>query len=186
MRYPIILIAGALLLTGAPRTVNAQTIRGCVQKSSQQVRIIDNADSCKQTEVQVTWNAAGGAEPMQSVTFQPGWAHYSVWSGGDTSYEDVRFFKDLSGVVHLQGLAGNQAGNHWQPTGGAAQHLFTLPAGYRPARALVVSASGNCAPASTEMDSICRLTITPDGKVFLDDPWFPSLISFTSLTFRVQ
>jgi hypothetical protein len=111
----------------AARDAAPDEIRACVQKSSGQTRIIQPGESCRQTESMVVWNSPGptgatGAqgptgpgpatgptgfpppEPLTPVTFLPGWTNY-----GDP-YEEVRFFKDSSNVVHLQGLALRTAG----------------------------------------------------------------------------
>jgi len=54
-------LALAFLVLAIPEGLaqDQNTIRACVQKSSQQVRIIGPADSCRQTESLVVWNIQG-------------------------------------------------------------------------------------------------------------------------------
>ncbi|HEX6163573.1 MAG TPA: hypothetical protein VFZ31_09415 [Vicinamibacterales bacterium] len=61
----------AIVLTGllvASPNLDSQTngpgvIHACVQKSSQQVRIVDHPSQCRSTETAVTWNTAGTPGP---------------------------------------------------------------------------------------------------------------------------
>ena len=54
VNVPVLLMTGAIaLIFGSP--AHAQVIRGCVQQSSLQVRIIGPAEVCRQTETLVTW-----------------------------------------------------------------------------------------------------------------------------------
>ncbi len=127
---------------------------------------------------------------MQPVVFAPGWANYSAIPNAGDFYEDVRYFKDVSNVVHLQGLAWHP-GEYPQPNSALASLIFTLPPGYRPQRAVIVSGTGNCDgtdgdPALGDMDAKCRVEIYPDGSVYLLDRWFPSIMSLTSISFRAQ
>lgn len=53
-----------VIIGAAPRDAAAQgVIKACVQRSSQQVRIIQNTESCRATEIPVEWNIAGSPGP---------------------------------------------------------------------------------------------------------------------------
>jgi hypothetical protein len=56
-----------------------------------------------------------------SPAFEHGWANYD-----DAHYDTAAFYKDPLGVVHLKGTVGG---------GPESSSIFTLPVGYRPARA---------------------------------------------------
>jgi len=75
--------------------------------------------------------------------FQNSWVNYDVPTWGSAN-----FSKDSSGIVHLEGLVMNG-------TLGAA--IFTLPAGYRPAKQLLFAVLGN--------NILGRLDVTPTGAV---------------------
>jgi hypothetical protein len=123
------------------------------------------------------------ADRMHPVTFQPGWYNYADFYN-DPTYEKVRFFKDASAVVHLQGLAAYPVGYWTTPVEADGSPIFVLPQGYRPSRRLIVVGAGNCQVGSTDVDGKCRVDIFPDGRVTLNDT-LPSVLSFTSITFRV-
>lgn len=68
------------------------------------------------------WHEVGAAgEP----TFQNGWLNYD----GGTTFDTAGFYKDPQGRVHLKGLV--KGGT---VAAGATGTVFTLPAGYRPAK----------------------------------------------------
>jgi hypothetical protein len=124
-------------------------------------------------------------QQMRPVTFAAGWSNYADFYG-DPQYEKVRFFKDASDVVHLQGLAARSAGDYWTtPAEADGSPIFVLPPGYRPSHRLIVVAAGNCEAGNTDADGKCRVDILPDGRVTVNDT-LPSIISLTAITFRAK
>lgn len=86
--------------------------------------------------------------------FQNNWENF----GTDASYtyDDVKFYKDPDGFVHLSGIVKNTSGSAYNTT------IFTLPDGYRPDyshRTPVVAASG---PLTTKLWAI---DVEDDGEV---------------------
>lgn len=92
------------------------------------------------------WHTIGAAgEP----SYAGGWSAY-----GDTDYGTAQFRKTGPGLVVMRGLA-------TAPSGGGSQvGMFTLPAGYRPARSLIFCTQSNSAPV--------ELRVFPSGAVV---PW---------------
>lgn len=82
--------------------------------------------------VQESWN---------TPSLSNSWVNY----GG--AFQDVRYRKDSSGVVHVQGLVKS----------GTAATVFTLPAGYRPDESLVFATWGG--------SSAYRLNVASTGEV---------------------
>jgi hypothetical protein len=84
-------------------------------------------------------NTIPAAEPTHLVGapgepgFESGSSNVGVLPESSVRFNNVGFFKDHDGLVHLEGVA--QAG-----VGGASgiASLFTLPAGYRPAQGTVI------------------------------------------------
>jgi S-layer homology domain len=70
------------------------------------------------------------------------------WHNFDPGYSQAGFFKDALGIVHLQGFI----------TGTSGTTAFTLPAGYRPAKSLVL-------PMADSFPAAALLQIFPDGRV---------------------
>ncbi len=79
-------------------------------------------------------------------------AYEGTWQAAESSADDgVSFYKDPWGIVHLQGNAANSNG----PQEGT---IFTLPAGYRPAKNLYFAAYGNGGTAA-------YVQVMSDGEV---------------------
>ncbi len=106
---------------------------------------------------------------------------FNNWTTGAAAAQDVGFWKDRSGVVHLQGSV-SCAGNATE--GGA---IFNLPAGYRPAATDGVvrwaALSGGA--------SISQIAVLDDGSgaVVYDGPDSAAAddyISLDGLTFRAE
>ena len=169
---------------------------------------LSDREACRQLETNISWKVACGLgiadeafhptvlvlwrnklraserpERMRPVAFAPGWFNYADHFN-DPTYEKVRFFKDESDVVHLQGLATFPVGYWTTPVDADGSQLFVLPPRYRPSHRLVVVAAGNCQVGSTDVDGKCRVDILPDGRVTLNDT-LPSVLSLSSITFRV-
>jgi hypothetical protein len=160
-KLPIV-IAAVVALAALPRPALAQDHRS------------DRDDDRRESE---------RAERMRPVEFAPGWFNYADFFH-DPSYEKVRFFKDESDVVHLQGLATYPVGYWLTPVEADGSPVFVLPPGYRPSHRLIVVAGGNCLAGNTDIDGKCRVDIFPDGRVTLNDT-LPSVLSLSSITFRV-
>lgn len=62
--------------------------------------------------------------PPTDVTYAAGWANLGA------PYEEVRYYKDLSGLVHLEGYT-TRTGAAFAFAGAGAT-IFTLPVGFRP------------------------------------------------------
>lgn len=107
------------------------------------------------------WHVVGAAgEPG----FQNAWVNY-----GAGAYPPARFYKDPSGVVHLDGLIKNGAMN-------AA--IFTLPAGYRPNYEELLGTISN-GPV------VARVDVDPSGVVHAEagsNVW----ITLSGLSFRAE
>lgn len=93
-------------------------------------------------------------------------AFQNSWTNFGGAHEIVSFWKDLSGVVHLQGLANG---------GASGTAIFTLPPAYRPSLEIVF-----CVLAST----VGRLDIMPNGDVLTNGANSAGWLSLSGLTFR--
>jgi hypothetical protein len=111
------------------------------------------------------WRVVGaGGEPA----FAAGWSSLGA-------YESVGFRKDRDGVVHLRGVASRATNSSGSP-------MFTLPAGYRPAKleafgVMSADGSGNLVNGAVEVGSAGSLVVygaTDDRFVSL------SGVSFTA------
>ena len=103
-----------------------------------------------------------GQEGWQTIrSFANGWRNYS------NTYNPAGYFKDSMGIVHLRGLVKD---------GTIKKHIFTLPAGYRPARR-------ELHVACTYPNHSGRVDILTNGQVLPytgDKRW----ISLDGITFR--
>lgn len=91
-------------------------------------------------------------------------ANFSNYGGG---YENVTYYKDMEGRVHLSGLVainGTQSGT-----------IFTLPAGYRPTGQLIFLVMSGSGPA--------RMDVMTNGNVSIATA-VPGWISTNSISFR--
>lgn len=89
-----------------------------------------------------------------------GWINYGE------GFESAGYYKDKEGVVHLHGLIKS----------GYAQHITTLPVGYRPAAThlfTVISGSG-----------FARIDVKADGTVTLVGSYNSAYVSLSGITFR--
>ncbi|MBP6186040.1 MAG: hypothetical protein KA479_13950 [Saprospiraceae bacterium] len=91
-------------------------------------------------------------------------ANFSNYGGG---YENVTYYKDMEGRVHLSGLVainGTQSGT-----------MFTLPAGYHPTGQLIFLVMSGSGPA--------RIDVMTNGNVSIATP-VPGWISTNEISFR--
>jgi hypothetical protein len=77
-----------------------------------------------------------------------------LYGSGGSGYEEIGYQRDAYGFVHLQGRVRNLSG------GGLSGFMFTLPAGYRPARARAF-------PAIISNGTPGRVDAFSDGGVYL-------------------
>ena len=110
-------------------------------------------------------NIYGEAGPWRYVgtsgnpSFQSSWINY----GG--SWSQAAFFKDALGIVHIRGLV---------KFGVIGTTVFTLPAGYRPKKGLILM-------AATWPDVFARIDIYADGTLVTktgDNTWVSINVSF--------
>ncbi|MEI6519472.1 MAG: hypothetical protein WCO98_05475 [bacterium] len=87
-----------------------------------------------------------------SANYENAWQDYA----GD--WQGARYYKDTVGIVHIQGMVKNTAGQQ-------LNHIFTLPVGYRPSNRLAFGTVGN---SSTTGMQIVLIDVLADGKVTLE------------------
>jgi hypothetical protein len=80
-------------------------------------------------------------------TFEPDWSIFT--QGG---FAEARYYKDLSGIVHLEGLV-------WYQGSSSPSTAFYLPAGYRP------NASHVALALNLQNSQPVQVVINPDGAV---------------------
>lgn len=91
-------------------------------------------------------------EPLHLIGAAGEPAFQNEWSNYGTSYSSAGFYKDPSGIVHLQGTMNDTTDN---------SVAFTLPAGYRPGEDLYMPAAGDGPVAA-------NLVVQSDGDVYPD------------------
>ena len=94
-----------------------------------------------------------GAPGQPAFNDSCGTASWINWNFGGTSFNEVGFYKDSVGIVHLKGLAAQWCGGG----NGAGATIFTLPVGYRPLETeLQVTLSNN---------AVNRINVNANGTV---------------------
>jgi hypothetical protein len=112
--------------------------------------------------------APSSSEPYRVVGTSGQPQFQNGWHNNDATNSSTAFYKDPLGVVHLKGFL----------TGGASASVaFTLPAGYRPAKALFM-------PAAQPPASPALLRVETDGSVRLYGTGGSPAIGIAGLTFR--
>jgi hypothetical protein len=91
------------------------------------------------------------------------WFHWSKWHNPQGDAQTVAFYKDALGTVHLRGHPRCSVDiGHGATVGYSWKHIFTLPAGYRPAHR---------ERHATIVDSVVgRIDIAPSGEVTVEHP----------------
>jgi hypothetical protein len=92
--------------------------------------------------------------PGQFCTGSNGW----FWRSYGNGYQPVGYWKDKSGIVHLEGLAELTGGG-----GGGQPGVFVLPSGYRPSAIREFSIRASDTPGGADL--IRRVDVRPDGVV---------------------
>ena len=90
----------------------------------------DSSELAATTPQAEPWHEVGtaGASPFESGFYNAPAIHPSYGTAG---FNTVGYFKDLSGVVHLKGMARTESAS--VDPNRSFSTVFTLPAGYRPA-----------------------------------------------------
>jgi hypothetical protein len=88
------------------------------------------------------WHVVGA---VGQPAFENGWVNYG---GG---YASAAFYKDSLGVVHLKGLV---------KSGTVGTSIFQLPAGYRPAEALIFGSTSSAAHGEIGIEADCFFVCT--------------------------
>ena len=119
-------------------------------------------------------------ESWKAPSFKNGWVNYGA------TYNLCGYFKDSMGIVHLRGLVKN---------GSVAKAIFTLPAGYRPARRELQAAitsnkkvvKPNQQPTGDLVTNVAgRVDVLPTGDVFAHSTVNPDWLSLDGITFRAK
>lgn len=110
------------------------------------------------------------SQPWNTPSLQNGWANYTAVYGGD--FSPVGYYKDITGVVHLRGLI---------VSGSTSMIVFNLPAGYRPAYHLIISAiTGTPDPPAS-----VRVDIGAGGEVMVIGA-YKTWVSLDNISFRAE
>lgn len=89
------------------------------------------------------------------------------WIRYDTTYDNVGYFKDSLGIVHLRGLIKS----------GTAANMFQLPVGYRPLFRRIYSVVSN--------NTLGRVDVVPDGWV-TGSVYSNAWVSLEGITFKAE
>ena len=111
-------------------------------------------------------------EPRKAVSFNNGWRNY----GGGGNWAPCAHWKDVNGIVYLEGLMDKAGGNF---VGG--ETVLTLPAGYAPLRDLIFGVpmeGGGGAPVV----NIGTLNVHTDGRVSLRTGGAANPVNWVSLS----
>jgi hypothetical protein len=108
--------------------------------------------------------------PTPITNFENG---FGLWGDGNYSLGQVRYYKDLQGWVHVEGLVRTPASS-----GHAYQSMFTLPVGFRPAPldAQIFACVHN--------DGFCPIQMGYDGTVVIRMEPVPSGWVSVNIHFR--
>lgn len=79
-----------------------------------------------------------------------------VWLNVDNGFTGARFYKDASGLVHLEGAVRNN---------GTGPTIFILPPGYRPAGGTLVFTVDCRSSANAAIDTAGRVDVLANGRV---------------------
>ena len=115
------------------------------------------------------WGTQTNQDAWAAVTFQNSFSDFNT-----TSHQACAFFKDSVGVVHLKGLAK-------RATAALTTAIFTLPAGYRPAKEtnFLVLANNRAAALRISTAGVVDITAADDAS------WF-NFFSLNGITFDTR
>jgi hypothetical protein len=141
------------------------------------------------------WHEIGAAgEPTFNTAHDP----FCSWTNFDSNHDSAAFYRDPFGQVHLKGVVQvdtlGDNGDCWYADGVndgsfqiANRRIFTLPAGYRPAKRLADIALANGNLARIDVDGP-GLSGQPAGAVSVDYPTAPNdvshYLSLNGISFR--
>jgi hypothetical protein len=107
---------------------------------------------------QERWHVVGAAgQPAFTSTCvvgEPVQVHWATYGGSGAEFNEVGFYKDSVGVVHLKGLATQFCERN---SNGTDSVIFVLPPGYRPAETEVQVTVAN--------NTINRINVKATGEV---------------------
>lgn len=126
---------------------------------------VQEADFFRATVDQLTVNTAA----WTAASFENSFSDYNV-----ASYQPTGFLKDSLGFVHLRGL-------FKRATAALSTNVFTLPAGYRPAKNVNFLAMANGRDARVEVDTSGQVRVLSAT----DASWF-SFVSLEGFTFDTR
>lgn len=117
-------------------------------------------------------NAAVTAVKMETQQIWQAVVYSNSWVDFDAAtYFGVQYYKDSLGIVHMRGAAKNG-------TTTAGTTMITLPAGYRPGRALAVVVNSN--------NTFARIEINPDGTIKTGTGINTASVFFGNIHFRAE
>jgi hypothetical protein len=126
--------------------------------------------------------ALAGAEAVQPAVLATGNpSSFCHWTNYGNGQNDVGYYRDRAGVVHLQGLVIAHDGSTACGMGALDFVITTLPAGYRPTNATLFPTLSN--------NTLGRVNVRQDGQVRIE-PNFPAWadakvwVSLDGLSFR--
>lgn len=147
--------------TGFPDGVARIRIGGSGQGAINGFRILGVADRLL---LGIDNNGIIENEPLKTVSLSNNWVQYS-------GFQQVGYYKDAFGVVHIQGLIRN--GITTQGT-----QLFRLDSNYRPPSTILFI----CQAATSQY---ARVDVNSDGWVVLNSSGVGSYLSLSGISFRV-
>ena len=169
----LVLTSGsALALKGQNTVFSDDIVNGEVRTKD----IHKGAVTAAKLAPQPAWRLVGGGTTTEdqctlgrvarfcSFDTAAGPTNLSPWSNVGQPYATAGFFKDSLGFVHLRGMIKNYYSYAY---GGDDQTLFILPAGFRPARRLVLSTVGSDEGVNTAGFDVARIDVLPNGRVQL-------------------
>lgn len=128
--------------------------------------LANNAVTSAKIEVQQAWQFIGAAG---QPAFQNLWRNYTTANPGDLAWDNAAYMKDSLGFVHLQGLVAS---------GTIGAVMFTLPAGYRPAKSHLYAVNAG--------SSSGRVDVRNDGTVFIQQTVSNSYVGIGNIIFKAE
>ncbi len=117
-------VTGAKLAPGAVTAANVAA--GSLTGAQVNAATLGTVPTAQTANTAKTAAALTPSEPWHLVGAPGEPAFAASWFSVDTSYDEVAFYKDQTGVVHLKGPAGGGGGS-------GGEVIFSLPPGFRPA-----------------------------------------------------
>jgi len=118
------------------------------------------------------WNTVQAIDPTGRLLVQQAWQAPTLlnsWVQYGLGFASAEYYRDTSGIVHLQGAVKNGTIN---------TTVFTLPIGYRPATNVICPGWNNSA--------FCVITVTNNGSVIQGLGISTAHLGFNSVSFRAE